>query len=262
MAESKSPSPAEGGRHQRRFRNYLIDAHFQLKYAGYLVGIAALLSAALGTILYRTSEAVIAQSRESVAVGEQVVERGRDVVGESKKVNAVVQMSIVRDPAYADNPALLAAFQADAKTNDDKLSAQQARLEEQASRLKAQSDALAAQQRTIGSALFAALAALVVAVGVAGIVITHRVAGPIFKMKKQLRELTLGDYRIPAPLRKGDELVDFFEEFRSMVSKLRGRQESEILRLDAAIQNLAERAPAETLSELRALRDEMQRSLG
>ncbi|MBM4362729.1 MAG: HAMP domain-containing protein [Deltaproteobacteria bacterium] len=262
MAESKSPSPAEGGRHQRRFRNYLIDAHFQLKYAGYLVGIAALLSAALGTILYRTSEAVIAQSRESVAVGEQVVERGRDVVGESKKVNAVVQMSIVRDPAYADNPALLAAFQSDAKTNDDKLSAQQARLEEQASRLKAQSEALAAQQRTMGSALVAVLAALVVAVGVAGIVITHRVAGPIFKMKKQLRELANGDYRIPFPLRKGDELVDFFEEFRSMVSKLRGRQESEIHRLDTAIQNLAERAPAETLSELRALRDEMQRSLG
>ena len=66
---------------------------------------------------------------------------------------------------------------------------------------------------------------LVIGVGLAGIVVTHRVAGPIYKMKKQLRDLRKGNYEIPAPLRKGDELVDFFEEFRRMVGELRRRQE-------------------------------------
>src|SRR5204862_945941 len=172
MAEATTASLTPSARHQRKLRNYLLDAHFQLKYAAYLVVIAFVLSASLGFILWRTSDAVIAQSRESVEVGGQVVERGRQVVEESKKVNAVVQMNIVRDPAYGDNPALLAAFQADAKENDDRLSAQQQGLEDQSQRLKEQSGKLEVQQRTIGTALTAILALLVVAVGFAGIVVT------------------------------------------------------------------------------------------
>jgi nitrogen fixation/metabolism regulation signal transduction histidine kinase len=260
MAEATTLSTAPG-RHQRRLRNYLLDAHFQLKYAGFLVGITFVVSAFLGIILWRTSDAVIARSRESVTVGEQVVERGRDVVKESKKVNAVVQMNIVRDPAYADNPALLTAFQGDAKDNDDKLNLQQQKLEEQASRLKEQSDALLSQQRTIGLALVLGLALLVVCVGFAGIVVTHKVAGPVYKMKKQLYALAQGNYQVPAPLRKGDELVDFFEQFRKMVQKLRDRQEREIALLDRAISNLRTKADEEDLSELSNLRSDMQLSL-
>ena len=249
------------GRHQRKLRNYLLDPHFQLKYAGYLVGIAFVLSSSLGLFLWRTSDAVIAQSRESVVVGEQVVERGRDLVKESKKVNAVVQMNIVRDPAYADNPALLSAFQSDAKENDDKLNSQQTRLEDQERRLKEQSDKLATQQRSIGRALVVILTLLVIGVGLAGIVVTHRVAGPIYKMKKQLRDLRKGNYDVPAPLRKGDELVDFFEEFRRMVGELRRRQEEEISMLDRAILNLREKTSEAELTVLNNLRTHMRGSL-
>jgi nitrogen fixation/metabolism regulation signal transduction histidine kinase len=261
MAATSIPANPPTGRHQRRLRNYILDAHFQLKYAGYLVGIAFVLSASLGIILWRTSEAVIAQSRESVTVGEQVVERGRDVVKESKKVNAVVQMNIVRDPAYSDNPGLLAAFQSDAKANDDRLNAQQGGLEEQANRLKEQSAKLEQQQRAIGTALVLVLALLVVGVGLAGIVVTHRVAGPIYKMKRQLHELGEGNYKVPYPLRKGDELVDFFETFRTMVKRLRERQEQEIQLLDRAILNLREKTTEEELRELSSLRTNMQNSL-
>jgi nitrogen fixation/metabolism regulation signal transduction histidine kinase len=261
MAEVTTISAAPPGRHQRRLRNYLLDAHFQLKYAGFLVAIAFVLSGSLGMILWRTSEAVIAQSRESVSVGEQVVQRGRDVVKESKKVNAVVQMNIVRDPAYADNPALLAAFQSDAKDNDDKLNGQQSKLEEQAHRLKEQSAKLEEQQRTVGIVLVAVLALLVVGVGLAGIVVTHRVAGPIYKMKRQLRALADGNYTVPYPLRKGDELVEFFEEFRRMVTRLRSRQEQEIQLLDRAILNLKESGGGANLEELQSLRTKMQASL-
>lgn len=249
------------GRHQRKLRNYLLDPHFQLKYAGYLVAIAFVLSSSLGLFLWRTSDAVIAQSRESVSVGEQVVDRGRDLVKESKKVNAVVQMNIVRDPAYADNPALLSAFQSDAKENDDKLNSQQTRLEEQERRLKEQSDKLATQQRNIGRALVVILTLLVIGVGLAGIVVTHKIAGPIYKMKKQLRDLRKGNYDVPAPLRKGDELVDFFEEFRRMVGELRRRQEEEISMLDRAILNLREKTSESELIELNNLRTHMRGSL-
>ncbi len=261
MGVATSVSVGPPGRHQRRLRNYLLDAHFQLKYAGYLVGIAFVLSVSLGTILWRTSTAVIAESRESVAVGEQVVERGRDVVKESKKVNAVVQMNIVRDPAYADNPALLTAFQSDAKDNDDKLNNQQSGLEDQAKRLKDEATRLESQQRDVGTALVLLLALFVVGVGLAGIVVTHRIAGPIYKMKRQLKELGDGNYQIPYPLRKGDELVEFFEQFRTMVRQLRERQEKEIALLDRAILNLSAKTDEAELSELKSLRENMQASL-
>src|SRR5688572_31806920 len=51
--------------------------------------------------------AVIDQSRRAVQQGEQVVARSREVVEESRKVSLVVQMNIVKDPIYSDNPALL-----------------------------------------------------------------------------------------------------------------------------------------------------------
>jgi hypothetical protein len=264
MRTSEATSLSAGpptGRHQRKLRNYLLDAHFQLKYAGYLVGIALVLGVSLGAILWRTSDAVISQSRESVAVGKQVVERGRDLVKESRKVNAVVQMNIVRDPAYADNPALLSAFQSDAKDNDEKLNGQQSQLEEQERRLQEQSGKLADQHRHIGTALVVVLTLLVVFIGLAGIVVTHRIAGPIYKMRKQLRDLRRGNYEVPAPLRKGDELVDFFEEFRRMVGELRRRQEEEIAMLDRAILNLRDKTTDDELDELRGLRTHMQGSL-
>jgi hypothetical protein len=274
MAEAH-PGPAPSGRHQRRLRNYILDARFQLKYSGFLVLIALLLSGALGVILWQTSEEVINQSQEavrvaesSVGVGEQVVARGREVVDESQKVSAVVRMNIVKDPAYGDNPGLLSAFQEDADKQDARLAEQQRQLETQSNDLKRQSDQLKQQadliERKHGSmflVLFIVLAALVAGVGLAGIIITHKIAGPIYKMKRQIRELGEGSLKVPSPLRKGDELVDFFEAFRSAVMSLRANQEREIALLDRAIENLRKKANMEDLVELEELRQEMQSAL-
>lgn len=250
-----------GGRHQRSFKNYLLDPHFQLKYTGYLVLIALALSAALGGILWRTSDAVISQSQKSVKLGEEVVKRGRDVVAESKKVSQVVKMNIVKDPDYKDNPALREAFDEDAKAQDELLNKQQADLESQSNALKEQSEGLEAQRRTVSWALVGVLLLLVVLIGFAGIMVTHRVAGPIFKMKRHLRDVGSGHLKVPNPLRKGDELVHFFDTFADMVRDLRKRQESEIAMLDSALESLAGKASPEDLEPLRALRKEMQEAL-
>src|SRR5688500_5141734 len=249
------------GRGQRRLRNYLLDRHFQLKYSGYLVGIALLLSVCLGLVLWRTSQAVIAQSRQALQQGEQVVARSREVVEESRKVSLVVQMNIVRDPVYSDNPALLEAFKADSERQDERLSAQQRTLEGQAADLKRQSANIERQQRTMLITLCAALALLVVLIGLAGIVVTHRVAGPIHKMRRQIRDVGEGNLRPPAPPRKGDELVSFFAAFEKMVANLRQRQQAEIEQIDGVLATLAPKVAEPELDGLRRLRGEMQRSL-
>jgi nitrogen fixation/metabolism regulation signal transduction histidine kinase len=261
MGDAASTAAPAHGRHQRRLRNYLLDSHFQLKYTSYLVAIAVVLSAALGVILWRTSEAVIAQSKEAVNQGEQVVALGREVVGESQKVSAVVQMNIVKDPVYSDNPALLEAFKMDAEKQDDRLKRQQEQLESQAASLKKQSGELARQQTVMFRTLTAVLVLLVFGIGLAGIVVTHKVAGPIFKMKRQIKDVGEGRLKIPGKLRKGDELVDFFDAFDVMVRSLRARQESEIQMLDQALESLKGKATEQDIEPLIELRKEMQSAL-
>src|SRR5664279_2745146 len=188
MGEASSAPPPATGRHQRRLRNYLLDAHFQLKYTGYLVGIALLFSVSLGLLIWRTSVAVIAQSHQAVHQGEQVVERGREVLSESQKVSEVVKMNIIKDPVYSDNPALLDAFKADAEKQDLRLKAQQQALEGQATALREQASSLTNQQHVMLFTLVGALSTLVVLIGFAGILVTHKVAGPIHKMKRQIND--------------------------------------------------------------------------
>jgi nitrogen fixation/metabolism regulation signal transduction histidine kinase len=257
---SAAPLPATG-RHQRRLRNYLLDSHFQLKYTGYLVGIALLFSISLGLLIWRTSAAVIAQSHQAVHQGEQVVERGKQVVAESQKVSEVVKMNIIKDPVYSDNPALLDAFKADADKQDERLTAQQVALEAQATALRDQASALTDKQHVMLYTLVGALSLLVILIGMAGILVTHKVAGPIYKMKRQINDVGEGRLKIPGKLRKGDELVHFFDTFDTMVRNLRQRQEEEISKLEQAISTMEPKAEPGELDPLYQLRKEMKAAL-
>ena len=261
MPQGTSVSPGTGGHHQRRLKNYLLDTHFQFKYSGFLMLIAVVLSAGLGAMLWRTSNKVIDQSWKAVRQGEEVVRQGQEVVSESQKVSAVVQMNIIKDPVYSDSPALLEAFKADAAQHDLRLKSQQAQLQRQAAELKAQAAELSMQQRNMLLTLCGALLLLVILIGCAGIIVTHRVAGPIYKMKSNLKAVADGHLRVPTPLRKGDELVEFFETFRSMVIALRERQEAEIGKLDQAISVLEPKAGAGDLEPLHSLKRDMQGAL-
>ena len=118
--------------------------------------------------------------------------------------------------------------------------------------------------------LVVGLSVFVLLLGVAGIMFTHKVSGPIFKMKRLLREVGKGKLVVREKLRKGDELQHFFETFELMVADLRRRQEQEIARVDDIILRL-EDAPRSTrgmkeldddgVELLKKLRREMQDQL-
>jgi nitrogen fixation/metabolism regulation signal transduction histidine kinase len=253
-----TPSEAPPRRHHRSVKNYLLDRHFQLKYAGILFGVAGALSLALGFLLYRTSKELVTQSQQAVASGQQAVTLAQQVAAESEKVSAVVRMNIVQDPTYKDNPELIAAFQAEQKKEDATMAAQQEELRDQAERLATQAGAIGSQQRTMLIALFVLLGFLVVGVGLAGIVVTHKVAGPIFKMTRQIQALGQGSFRLPSPLRKGDELADFFGAFETTVKKLRAQREKELALLAQAKESLEE---GEARARLEELESELARAL-
>jgi nitrogen fixation/metabolism regulation signal transduction histidine kinase len=80
-------------------------------------------------------------------------------------------------------------------------------------------------------------------------------------MKRQIRDLQKGNFKVPSPLRKGDELKSFFDAFNDMVESLRARQRGEIERIDSTLEALGKDVPDEKLNSLRALRAEMAASL-
>ncbi|MDP3279317.1 MAG: hypothetical protein Q8Q09_29265 [Deltaproteobacteria bacterium] len=104
---------------------------------------------------------------------------------------------------------------------------------------------------------------LVIALGLAGIVITHKLVGPVFKLKRLLREVGKGQLRVKERLRKGDELEDLFTTFINMADSLVTMQDREIADLDQVIAELAANGgPESSLIKLRALREVMQKSVG
>jgi hypothetical protein len=91
-----------------------------------------------------------------------------------------------------------------------------------------------------------------------GIVLTHKVAGPLFKVTIYLDKIRDGKLGTIYNLRKGDELVDFFEHFKAAHDALRQRTESDIALLARAIEAAA---PGPLADELRAAKARKEESL-
>jgi hypothetical protein len=109
---------------------------------------------------------------------------------------------------------------------------------------------------------------LVLSIGAVGILITHKVAGPLYKIATffgRVRDNRLGP--TPANLRKGDELQEFYGAFRDMHASLRSRAEDDVRVLGNVVAVLETspdaRSPAlsRALDELRDLRKRKEESL-
>lgn len=107
---------------------------------------------------------------------------------------------------------------------------------------------------------------LVLSISAVGILITHKVAGPLYKIATffgRIRDNRLG----PAPnnLRKGDELQEFYLAFKDMHTSLRGRIEDDVRVIGNALAALetAPQSPGLTraLEDLRDLRKKKEESL-
>jgi methyl-accepting chemotaxis protein len=81
--------------------------------------------------------------------------------------------------------------------------------------------AIQKQNQNIYTTMIFLLVLNVIVVGVLWILAMHRIAGPIYRLRKNMDELKTG--RIPPPihLRKGDEFKDLIDDFNRMVEQLR-----------------------------------------
>jgi nitrogen fixation/metabolism regulation signal transduction histidine kinase len=273
MSDASAPapsSPPKSGRQQRRLRNFLLDKRFQLKYAAMLASVAIVVSAIFGAGLWVTSKQLVDQNRQAieqsldlVKQGQETVRRGQLVIKESKKVNAVVAMNISK--AYLDEPELAKEFKDRTASDEAKFEAEQKRLEteaasleKRATELEKQAGAFAQQQQALLFGLVFALAVVVICMAIAGIVVTHKVAGPVFKMQRMFGQVGDGHFSVRERLRKGDEMLTFFDAFETMLKRLRDIQGKDMERIDKAIASIEGNTSSDAVDALKKLRAEMQ----
>lgn len=109
---------------------------------------------------------------------------------------------------------------------------------------------------------------LVLSISAVGILITHKVVGPLYKISSlfgRVRDNRLGS--APPGLRKGDELQDFYSSFREMHQSVRDRVVEDVRVLSDAVSAIEASADGRTpavqraLDELRQLRKRKEDSL-
>ena len=97
---------------------------------------------------------------------------------------------------------------------------------------------------------------LVLSISGVGILLTHKVAGPLYKISSffgRIRDNRLGP--APAKLRKGDELQDFYSSFREMHQAVRGRVEDDVRVLEGALASIEATPEGKSPGLQRALDD-------
>lgn len=119
-----------------------------------------------------------------------------------------------------------------------------------------------AADRKVAISIVLGVLLLAVGLGATGIVVTHRLVGPAYRLKKLLREVRDGRLVVRGRLRKGDELQDIFEAFQEMIVSLRSAQEQEIALLEAAIERAkAAGVPKDAIADIESVRDRMRAAL-
>jgi hypothetical protein len=110
--------------------------------------------------------------------------------------------------------------------------------------------------------LASGLAGILVLLSLMTIVATHKIAGPAYKMKKLLSGIDGDHLQLWAKLRKGDELVDMFEQLDEMLRRLREARHVEIEEIETALAALrGAGASSESLAPLERVAARFRRSI-
>jgi hypothetical protein len=74
------------------------------------------------------------------------------------------------------------------------------------------------------------------------LIMTHKVAGPLFKVSAYFDRMAEGRLGTVSALRKGDMLQDFFGKFREMHEAVRTRQQADVITMESAAAALRAKA--------------------
>ena len=191
---------------QRRLRNYLLDAPLQLRFTSVLLLGTLLGAALLGLFLARALNRLADQAERAVEARAAAAQASHELH------NAALSKTLLE--RFGD-PQFTAQMERQSKAIDAAYVAEQAQVGEQ--RLEVQRE-----QRRIGWLVLLSVGVFSLGVLALGIVLTHRIAGPVFRVRRLLADLREGRREVPSHgLRDGDELRELFEAASALVHTLR-----------------------------------------
>jgi HAMP domain-containing protein len=118
------------------------------------------------------------------------------------------------------------------------------------------------EDRKIRNAIIAGVLSLTLALGVTGIIVTHRVVGPAYRMRRLFRHVADGKIEVTTGIRKGDELQELYHSFADMVESLRDQRGEEIAQLEETLIKM-ESAGVQSayITELRAVLERIRKTV-
>lgn len=118
------------------------------------------------------------------------------------------------------------------------------------------------EDRRVRNAIILGVVLMSLALGLTGILVTHRVVGPAYRMKRLFAHVGEGRLEVTTGIRKGDELQDLYRSFAEMVESLRDQRGEDIERLERTVKALeAGGAESAQVAELRALLDRIRKTV-
>lgn len=191
--------------YKRQLKNFLLMRSFQLKYTSYIVIISAILCAGLGVVVFlRTSEAY-EQSQvafDSAKEAQKAAQEAQKAAQEATRMLGLEKM--LSDPAAAKEAM---------EKEDAKYTTALNELSQKAVEMHEKADQMASASKWAPFYLGALLGAMVIALGIFGIVMTHRIAGPLFVLSRMFQNISQGNFVLfKRSLRKGDEFPEIFQK--------------------------------------------------
>lgn len=284
---------AQNARYKRKLRNLLIDKDYQLRYALISMIIAGALCGGLGAlVIWQTRQAnheFQEQRRRATELFQRQRRESSDLIKETRDaatrdVTKLFKVATdMLDLQLRDKDEMVREGAKEVKSiieKDDEKRLKRRALEDQrladlrskadaemVSHRKAQDVEANERRRRNETILIVGIVAFgvvfMVIIFIYNIVITHKVAGPMFKMGRYMDELRDGHYTDVWNLRKGDQLVDFYSRFQAMHKALKAEVEKDVDVLEAALAACDEGGLAgEPLDRLRGTLQRKKESLG
>jgi nitrogen fixation/metabolism regulation signal transduction histidine kinase len=252
----------------RKLRNFLLNKKLQLSFALFILGVTAALTLILVSVIYyevnkatdtfvrqrkEATEMFVRQRKEATKMFSRQREMATKIMQQQLKVATDMLKVMEQDEELRD--AVQAARQDLKKRDAERLAMRrqqdkelrerrQKQDKELQQRRERQDKEIAEKQR---QGMFILIGAMIgfsiiflAAIFLYGIVLTHKVAGPLFKITRHMDEVREGKLKKVWPLRKGDQLVEFFDHFKKMHDALKERRAEEIQILQAIKEGLAD----------------------
>lgn len=232
---------------KRRWRNFLLEPRFQLKFTVYLVAVSVVIAALLGVFLFRNTQELLDAATSAVEARSKAAEASRELSNATLANEVLLRMD---DPGFVTR-LKLASQEIDA------------RYEKEGAAIITQRAELVRHQQRTWLVLGGSLGGMLMLITLVSIVLTHRVAGPLMRIRRMVTDVAAGQLRPPPyGLREKDELKDIFDATRGMIHSLRKQQEDDLLVISHAVERARQQGmTGEWLDDLKALESRIRTRL-